>query len=378
MELPQLFGLLSDWPSPTDPREALEGRRALWRGLTSAESEMADAFLFPAAKGGRRAYVTGTAPHLADELALVGETDLAPDLGTLLSILGQETHSGMEIGGREQFEALALFDLSLILLGLEIHDPDRKVLRDQFEIVELLKRWMRPWDTKLFVSHHDPKDQYRVRGIDALELRSEYKKRPRLFARENPLPLRATVRDSIPFIFHQRPKDRFLTALKIWKQISEGAKKDPFTVIDRRAFRFVAQTLPEALLLIEAFTYFMEREGGRVEKKGENRLLTEGSLRNPENGFSSPWYKDVKFTVTWRGTPFEVQFTTLEYAFNARYSLGPENHELYRLSQALKFYLPGLYPASVYQTIDKGWEDENLRKLLERQTTQRLGWVLAK
>lgn len=376
MELPELFKLFQDWPNPADPVAALERRRKLWHGLSAADLDITNRFLFPDARKGRRAFLKEIAPHLVGELNLAAEVGLAPDLGTLLAILGKRIASEKEIVTREHFEALAMFDLSLILCGIERVDPDHRAMRDLFEIVELLNTcWMQPGDTKVFVSHHDPKDFYRVRHVD-IAGDTGPKKRPRLFLREHPFPLRHAKDANISFIFDQRPKDRFLTALKIWKQMTEGKKKDPYLVLDRRAFRFVTHTREEALALVASFCRFMEAQGGRVEVK-EDRLTSEEVLASDNNAFSSPFYRDIKLTVVWRGVPFEVQITTLEYWLNAGYSLGEESHALYRLGQGLKFSLPRLYPASVYRTIDKGWNDPDLKKLLRRQTMQRLGWSLA-
>ncbi len=377
MELPELFQLFQDWPNPADPATALERRRNLWRRLLPADLDMTDRFLFPDACRGRRAFLKEVAPHLVGELNLAAEVGLAPDLGTLLAILGKRVTSEKEIVSREHFEALAMFDLSLILCGIEKQDPDHRAMRDLFEIVELLNAfWMQPGDTKVFVSHHDPEDSYRVRYVDIAGDEGP-RKRPHLLLRAHPFPLRHAKDANVSFIFDQRPKDRFLTALKIWKQITEGKKKDPYLVLDRRAFRFVTHTHEEALALIASFRSFMEAQGGRVEVK-KDRLTSGVALSPDNNAFSSPFYKDIKLTVTWRGVPFEVQITTLEYWFNAGYSLAEENHALYRLAQALGIFLPLLYPASIYRTIDKGWADPKLETLLRSHAIQRLGWTLGK
>jgi len=323
-------------------------------------------------KDKRAGYVREMVPSLKKELGLVTEVKVAPDVHTLLHHL-RRLSGDDEIARRQRFEAMSIIVFSVLVDRFNVQDSQRNVLRDMSAMTALLdEKLISPGSVSmdLYTAHDpDPEKHYRVREV-FLEAPP---RRPGLLLRDHPLPLRRS-RSGIPFVFDPRDKDLFQSVLKIWKQVKTAkAKHDPFEVRDRRAFKFVGLTLGETRRLIGEFVEVLEDAGARIVPDGDNLDEPVGAA-DVENLDSSRNFRVAKIMVSWNAAWYEFQFTTFEHDVNAEYSIGPENHNLYKLGQAVRTYLPLLFPTWAYQTVE-AWDDALLEKLRLRMI-QRIGWNL--
>ena len=93
------------------------------------------------------------------------------------------------------------------------------------------------------------------------------------------------------------------------------------------------------------------------------------------NQHTSPFFKAIKLDVLWRNQHFEIQIMTFADYYSSKFALNNENHDLYRLKQALEIYLPIVFPFQVYGV---PWHDDEVRDHLHWIKTEQLGWKMPK
>ncbi|HBO99988.1 MAG: hypothetical protein UU48_C0002G0012 [Candidatus Uhrbacteria bacterium GW2011_GWF2_41_16] len=316
-------------------------------------------------------------PLEEEELALESRVALAVDMEDLLRLADVQGDDPLRC--RKRFEARRFFDLTMFLDRIDRIDPIERVRRDLSRMIHLFEHHLfLPGSENIQVwTYHDPTRAYRVAQIGInrqLFLPNE---------RYNPMTCRllAGTQDG-RVLFHHRDKDTFGACLKILKQRQDRKKADPFDVRDRRGFALVVSDLMYRDQLIDKLQQVVTSAGGKMRLDASNSTGDSETKMDPNNPHTSEYFRATKFEILWnmpsedwQKFPYEIIIFTFADYFSQKFSLGLENHDLYRLEQMLDVYFPILFPSSVYQTV-VDWKDTSIRELLRKCKRAKLGWKI--
>lgn len=320
---------------------------------------------------GRERLVRGFADVYFDQLELDSSVATTSNLGRLLD-LSMRPGKNFEPDPQRWFESLSRFDQAVSIAQIEMRDSHESLDRDMNDLLDFLSKqlFVDGFEKIEIYCYHDPKIDYRVRAEDIGI--GHHLSRPGLVRRKTDLTCRKTVLDEVAYIRH-RIKDPFETWLKMQRQIGDPEKVDPFAVNDRCGLTFIVESVENlqdiALKLVEILLEDPKDNGKEIEPLDTNY----GSQKavDTNNHHSSVGYKAAKTLMEWRGRVFEFQFLTFQDYFSIKRSLLDTNHDLYRLRQALDFFLPLLWPKEIY---DIDWANPSVRGTLRQWKIAQLGW----
>lgn len=355
----------ADWLNPSG--EAIERRRKFLR--RSLSRELAHyARAVQTLRHGRARIALGYADMFTDQMELDSSVATTSNLERLLELAARPGANGAPDRQR-WFEAISRFDQSIAVAQFEMQDSLESLDRDMNDLLDFLNdRFFQDGFHKIEVyCYHDPKQSYTVRSEDIGV--GHHLSRPHLVRRKSDLTCRKTVWNQLAYIRH-RIKDPFDAWLKTQRQVHNPEIAQPYVMHDRRGLLFIVeseQVLHEvAIRLVECLV-----EDGA--KEIEQLVTNFGSAKgvDAQNKHSSASYKAAKTLVCWRDQVFELQFQTYRDYFTSKRSLTDANHELYRLKQALDYFLPLLWPKEIY---DVDWANPNVRHALKTWKESQLGW----
>lgn len=304
----------------------------------------------------------------ADQLAPDSSVGSTPHLDRLLE-LAVKNGENRQPDPQRWFEALSLFDQAVAVSRIENEDPYEKIGRDLDSLIDFLR-------DRLFVggfekidvySYHDPNNGYTVHSGDVSIDRPLT--RTGLTRRKSRMTCRRLANNHIAYM-HHRIKDPFQTLLKMHRQQIERRVKNPFNINDRCGLMFAVPTVEElqelALNLLEILItdHAVEIEPLEMNHETDHRV-------DVHNQQSSVRYKVAKMLVEWRGRKFEFQFVTFPDYFTSLRSFLESNHELYKLRQAMNYFLPLIWPECIYEV---DWSNPHVRHTLRTWKEAQLGW----
>lgn len=304
----------------------------------------------------------------ADQLAPDSSVGSTPHLDRLLE-LAVKNGENNQPDPQRWFEALSLFDQAIAVSRIESEDPYEKIGRDLDTLIDFLRdRFFVGGFEKIDVySYHDPNDGYTVHTGDVSIDRPLT--RPGLTRRKSRMTCRRLANDRIAYM-HHRIKDPFQTWLKMYRQQLERREKNPFFINDRCGLMFVVPSVDElqdiALCLLELLIV-----NGATEIEPLEMNHQTDHRADIQNHHSSARYKAAKMLVDWEGRRFEFQFVTFPDYFTSARSLLDSNHELYKLRQAMNYFLPLIWPECVYEM---DWNNPQIRHTLRSWKEAQLGW----
>jgi hypothetical protein len=273
------------------------------------------------------------------------------------------------IGDHTRFEAIRDFDLSRFMYDIECHDPDERVRKDLERIISFFtKHLFGSGSVDVYVkSEHDPEAHYYVREVEFSE--KLFENQSNGVTRYHKLICRP-IKDGGFAMLDHRPKDAWSTVFKIFSQQARG-KHNPGLVRDRRGLCFIVKDEEYAIQMGARLQSMIESEGGHIYSNTHN--FTGETPVDATNACSSKGFRALKIEFRLWASDFELQILTVHGHLTREYATDEVNHEMYRLNQSLLYYLPLIYPSSVYGV---DWQDEKVALHLRNIVTSRLGWKL--
>lgn len=361
---------LADWQADWlhISKEAIEKRQAfLLDALSREQTHFTRAI--QTLRNGRERLAHGYADMFTDQLELDSSVATTSNPNQLLEI-AEWPGADKKPDRQRWFEAISRFDQAIAVGKIEIADSHETLDRD---MNRLLKYFWKHFFTKGFEKveiycYHDAENGY---GVCAEDLSiGHHLSRPGLVRRKSDLTCRKTLYGELSYIRH-RNKDPFDTWLKTQRQIHDTKNEFPYVVNDRCGLTFIVPTMKElndvALRLAEML---LDDPGAEEIEPLETNHGTSHSA-DSKNKQSDSGYKVAKTLLKWRGRVYEFQFLTFHDYFSSKRSLLDSNHELYRLRQTLKYFLPLLWPKEIYE-ID--WANPHVRSSLRKWKIDQLGW----
>jgi hypothetical protein len=363
----QIVSWQRDWFHPSSA--AVDRRHQLLASCSQTMQERGDVEIQQARLALAHIISRFAAPYEA-VFDLEMSVSLATRLTKLLARAETFAHDPTHLRRLIWFQAMSLFDLSLGLAFLERVESLESASEDLEGLLDLLERefFSGTFEEKIVTVYHDPTDDYRV---CAKHGGKGWENHPQLLvAREHRVVFRQT-RFKSPVLVGHRVKPPFSTLLKIMRQTRDG-ETDPLSVRDRRALRFVARDEADATRAVGFLREALHRSGGDLT---ERVCVPQGQVCGchvrQDNRHSDDRFKARRFSLVWRGKLFELQVMVMEDYLNSVYSVGPENHRLYRLRQMLDVYLRFLLPSSIYGV---RWRDAEVSQKLRTSILGPLGW----
>jgi hypothetical protein len=256
-----------------------------------------------------------------------------------------------------EFETRRAILLTLILFDLKIHRGKLQLSGASVQAVTsyLERKFFTPGriERKKVISYHDPVDFFRtsfwrfegegqdVVGKDGLKVcETELDCREFFWDRESHL-----------VYYASRDKTRFSHLLKMLRKDI----RDPYSsALDWRGFKVV-------FFSHEAFEAGLEKLRREVFYfPGVTWKLEDGRFfREDRNPFTSRNFRAKKFITVYQGLPCEVIVESIENHLNGFWSLGDENHELYRVRQLISVAFPLIFPEEIYQI---NWSERSIQE----------------
>lgn len=358
------FDLQKEWGKEPNP-EGVNRRRAFYSVLRKHEKIGFDAAYRMVLQQLDRVSFRYAYPFLA-QLKMVSAIATTTPSGLLRYALD---NSDSAIGEHTRFEAIRNFDLSRFLHDIEHTDPDEIVRRDLERVIELFtKHLFSVGSVDVYVkSFHDPAAHYHVRDLEFSNVAfsnptngtTQYR---RLICRP--------VKGGDFAMLDHRPKDAWGTVFKIFAQHLRG-KPEPSIVKDRRGISLIVRNEEEALTMGKRLQSIIENEGGHIYTHTNN--FNSNTPVDVTNICSSHGFRALKIEFRLWNSEFEIQVLTVQGHLTREFATDDVNHEMYRLNQSLRYYLPLIFPTTVYE-ID--WESEEVVNRLRSLVTSRLGWKL--
>ena len=302
-----------------------------------------------------------------NQLKMVSAVATTTPSGLLTQALVQDVSV---IGDHMRFEAIRNFDLSRFMYDIECNDPDEKVREDLERIISFFtKHLFGSGSVDVYVkSEHDPAAHYHVREVSFSQ--EPFENQSNGMTRYHKLICRP-IKDGDFAMLDHRPKDAWSTVFKIFSQEARG-KSNPGLVRDRRGLCFIVRDEEQAVLMGTRLQSMIESEGGHVYSNTHN--FNGETPVDVTNVCSSKGFRALKIEFRLWASEFELQILTVQGHLTREYATDDVNHEMYRLNQSLRFYLPLIHPESVYGV---DWSDERVVIHLRNIVTSRLGWKLS-
>jgi len=318
-------------------------------------------------RNGRLRLVREYADIFTDQLELDSSVSTTLNPHRLLE-LAEKPWADQKPDAQRWFESISRFDQAVAVAKIEMSDSYEMLARDINDLMDFL--WghlFEPVFEKIEVyCYHDPATGYAVSAEDVGI--GHHLSRPGLKRRKSNLTCRKTMKGELAF-FRHRIKDAFDAWLKSQRQVHDPEKKHPYTVYDRCGLTFIVPTMMElhdvALQIVELL---LDHGGTEIEPLDTN-FVAEQSI-DATNRQSSPAYKAAKTLIQFRGRVYEFQFLTFHDYFTSKRSLNDSNHDLYRLRQTLKYFLPLLWPKEIY-AVD--WGNPHIISSLRKWKINQLG-----
>lgn len=358
------FDLQKEWSLPHNP-DGVRRRRAFYSALrkhevTSFNAQYLMVLLQLERVGFRYGY------PFRDRLKMVSAIATTTPRGLLTHALVQDASV---IGEHTRFEAIRNFDLSRFMYDVESEDPDEKVRGDLERVISFFTTHLfGTGSVDVYVkSEHDARAHYHVKDVQFLS--EPFLDQSNGTTRHHRLICRP-IKDGDFAMLDHRPKDAWSTVFKIFSQQARG-KQNPGLVRDRRGICLIVRNEEEAVRMGARLQGMIEAEGGHVYSNAHN--FNSESPVDTTNTCSSKGFRVLKVEFRLWASEFELQILTVQGHLTREFATDDVNHEMYRLNQSLKYYLPLIYPASIYG-ID--WSDEMVVARLRSLVTSRLGWKL--
>lgn len=277
--------------------------------------------------------------------------------------------SDSAIGEHTRFEAIRNFDLTRFLFDVEHEDPDEVVRSDLEEVIRLFtKHLFVAGSVDVYVkSNHNPDKHYHVCD---LEFSPEPFENPINGTTQYTRLICRSVKGGDFAMLDHRPKDAWGTVFKIFSQHFRQ-KPEPSIVKDRRGISFIVRNEEQAYSMGMRLRQIIESEGGHIYTFTHN--FNTNAPVDHTNVCSSQGFRTLKIEFRLWNSDFEIQILTVQGHLTREFATDDVNHEMYRLNQSLRYYLPLIYPFEVYG-ID--WEDAGVVQRLRSLVTSRLGWKL--
>lgn len=266
-------------------------------------------------------------------------------------------HQGSDMASRRiRFEAARQLTLAQMYFELRRQgDSVQELDRDMADLERELK-------SSFFLPHRsatyeiraelDPDDDYRVKR---LECSADAKaRRPSSETCIHLYPGMRFIPGGIPVLQLARVKEN--APLKL---VNKDLRRTS-NVNDLCGIKLVFLNLEDLQKGIEHLRHSVVVVPGTVYGQASN-LLRSGAV-DPSNRHSSEEARFTKYYARLFDRWFEFQFELMTDWLNQQFSLGPENHEMYKLRMMLLVLLPKLFPTRLY--LD--WSDPNIRKSLIR------------
>lgn len=356
-----------DWLQITT--RALEERRTFLEGVLCDERALLTQAIQWVRYGHER-QVLNWAFGLADQLDPESSVATTPHLERLLRLAAKVTLDEDVPPLHRWFDALSTFDQAVALAKIEREDPLEGIGRDMDRLIDFLgdRLFTGEFETAEFYAYHDPERDFTVAEGDVginrhLSHRAQgrTRRKARLTCRR--------VRENGLVYLHHRIKNSFRTYLKIHRQRLMG-RTHPTIVRDRCGLMFVLETMEDVAVFAERVRALLVDDGAEVTEPLDLNLHADRPS-DAENGQSSKAYKVAKMCLRWRGREVELQFCTFANHFSSRSALSDENHELYKLRQAIEYVFPWLWPQEVYGI---NWSGGHVRTQMRGWKVAQLGW----
>jgi hypothetical protein len=317
---------------------------------------------------GRKRLVSGYADLFFDQIELDSSIATTMNPNRMLMI-AENAMNGKSPDLQRWFEALCRFDQSVAIAKIEIADSQEELDRDMNRLLDFLNDnfFEEEYEKVGIFCYHDPEKGFAVRMEDVGI--GHHLSRPGLMRRKSNLTCRQTRKAELAYIRH-RTKDPFDTWLKMQRQIHNAKLEDPYGVDDRCGLKLIVSSDKDLYIVALRLMMLLIDDGGEeIEPLVCNYGLEKSA--DVDNKQSSSTYKLAKASVKWRGRVYELQFLTFHDYFTSKRSLLESNHDLYRMRQALDFFLPLLWPKDVY---DIDWKNPRVRSRLYKWKRSQLGW----
>lgn len=317
---------------------------------------------------GRTRLISGYADLFFDQIELDSSVATTLNPNRMLS-LAQTAFVNTKPDLQRWFEALSRFDQAVAVSKIELVEPQEDLDRDMNKLLDFLTENFFKHETEKvdIFCYHDSNDGYSVIHEDIGI--GHHLSRPGLTRRKSNLTCRQTLKGELAYIRH-RTKDPFDTWLKTQRQIHNPKISDPYKIYDRCGLTFIVPSEEDLhTIALNLLMLLLDDEAVEIEKLDCNYGLHQSGDSN--NKHSSSIYKLAKALIEWRGREFEFQFLTFHDYFTSKRSLLESNHDLYRMRQALDFFLPLLWPKEIY---DIDWSNPNVRSTLYKWKKSQLGW----
>ncbi len=355
-----------DWQGSVNG-SAVERRKQAWSGLSLPVRRAMTAFI-PLIRSARERVIEKYLLSLEEELELAAIVELADSSTHLLTAIDLPKNDPIHV--QQRYEAMQVWDMATAMGVLSIENPLQQARHDLRRLVRLFERelfaqtggWVDIW------SYHAG-DKLRVERI-SIDSKLSRAEQGALKQRYSPLNCRAT-RAGLLVSFHHRVKHPFDVWLKVYRQVHQAdARANPYAISDQCGLKILVANDEEATALVGEIRSVLSTVGGSVCELKSN--IGKSGPMNGGNYHSSPHFKAAKYNLSVWGRDFELQVMTFANHYDSRYSLGAENHVLYRLDQIIETYGPILFASSVYRSVD--WKNTEMRELLMGRAIARLGW----
>ncbi len=317
---------------------------------------------------GRARLIAGNADLYFDQIEL--DSSVATTLNpNRMLMLASKAMANKNPDLQRWFEALSRFDQAIAVSKIELVEPQEDLDRDMNRLLDFLNENFLQEETEKvdIYCYHDPNDGYSVIHED-IGIGSHLS-RPGLTRRKSNLTCRQTLKGELAYMRH-RTKDPFDTWLKTQRQIHNVENVHPYFVHDRCGLTFIVPNEGDLYNVAVNLVMLLIDDGAtEIEPLESNYGVQKSGDAN--NKHSSSVYKLAKTLIEWNGRVFEFQFLTFHDYFTSKRSLLESNHDLYRLRQALDFFLPLLWPKEVYEV---DWSNPNVRSALYKWKRSQLGW----
>lgn len=358
------FDLQQEWMMPTN-HDGIVRRRAFYNTLRKPEVALFNAQHLMVLHqldrvGFRYAY------PFRDRLKMVSAIATTTPRGLLTHALTQDQSA---IGEHTRFEAMRNFDLARFMYDVESEDPDEKVRADLERVIAFFtKHLFGSGSVDVYAkSEHDAGNNYHVSDVSFSQ--EPFSDVTNGTTRYHKLICRPIKEGDFAMLDH-RPKDAWSTVFKIFSQRARG-KENPGLVRDRRGICFIVRNEDEAIKMGMRLHGMLEHVGGHVYTHTHN-FFTENPV-DTSNVCSSKGFRALKIEFRLWASEFELQILTVQGHLTREYATDEVNHEMYRLHQSLRYYLPLIYPQTVYGV---DWGDDSVVTRLRSLVTSRLGWKL--
>ncbi|MFA4954070.1 MAG: hypothetical protein WC641_02060 [Patescibacteria group bacterium] len=266
-------------------------------------------------------------------------------------------HSGNDMASRRiRFEAARQLTLAQLYFELRRHgDSIQELDRDMSDLERELKAsYFEPRRSATFEvkAELDPDDVYRVKHLGWLPDPAQ-----RHQSNETCVYLYPGMRfipGEIPVLQLARVKEN--APLKL---VSKD-RRNPKSVNDLCGLKLIFFNLEDLQRGIEHLRRSIVVVPGTVYGQASN--LSRSGAVDPTNRNSSEDARFTKYSALLFDRWFEIQFELMTDWVNEQFSMGRENHEMYKLRLLLQVILPKLFPTRLY--LD--WADPNIRKSLIR------------